>query len=279
MDREEQARIEELLMQRVTGGLSAPETDALQKVLASESPMELQQWEMAAAELTAAMALDSRTATDLLPSVLADRITKVGEALVRTTRISTVGASPVVPVAAASSRRVENWGSWAGWIAAAAVLAVWAGGSRWSPTRALMPPTAALTRDGAVLRDSLLQADSALIRLAWDKSTDSSAIGATGDVVWSTRAQRGVMRIAGLQPNDRTRWQYQLWIFDKRRDQRYPVDGGVFDIPAGTREVFVPVDARLPVGEAVVFAITIEAPGGVVVSKRERIALLAKPAG
>lgn len=50
------------------------------------------------------------------------------------------------------------------------------------------------------------------------------------DVVWSTRAQRGVMRLIGLKSNDARRWQYQLWIFDKTRDQRYPVDGGVFDV-------------------------------------------------
>jgi anti-sigma-K factor RskA len=73
--------------------------------------------------------------------------------------------------------------------------------------------------------------------------------------------------------------QYQLWIFDKNRDERYPVDGGVFDIPPGAHEVFVPIDARVPVGEAVLFAITVEPPGGVVVSKRDRIALVAKPAG
>jgi anti-sigma-K factor RskA len=84
------------------------------------------------------------------------------------------------------------------------------------------------------------------------------------------------MRIAGLQPNDRQRWQYQLWIFDKTRDQKYPVDGGVFDIPAGQTEVLVPIDARLPVSEAVLFAVTVEPAGGVVVSTRERIALLAQ---
>ncbi len=233
-----------------------------------------QQWEAAAAELTAAMAFDARTPTDALPPALAERITKAGEAFVRTTHLPGVVARPAVPITAATPRR--GLVSWGGWLAAAAVLTVWVGGRFTSPgtsaSQALVAP------NGAVLRDSLLAADSALTRLAWSTSSDSSAIGATGDVVWSTRAQRGVMRITGLQPNDRTRWQYQLWIFDKRRDQRYPVDGGVFDIPAGAREVFVPVDARVPVGEAVLFAITIEPAGGVVVSKRERIALLAKPA-
>ena len=126
------------------------------------------------------------------------------------------------------------------------------------------------------LRDSLLTADSTTERLAWTTTPDSSAKGASGDVVWSGRAQRGVMRIAGLQANDRTQWQYQLWIFDKTRDQKYPVDGGVFDMPAGKSEVYVPIAARVPVGDAVMFAVTVEHAGGVVVSSRERIALLAQ---
>ena len=233
-----------------------------------------QQWEAAAAELTAAMAFDARTPTDALPPALAERITKAGEAFVRTTHLPGVVAVPVVPITVAAPRR--GLMTWGGWLAAAAVLTVWVGGRFTSS--GTVAPAARVAPSGAALRDSLLAADSALTRLAWSTSSDSSAIGATGDVVWSTRAQRGVMRITGLQPNDRTRWQYQLWIFDKRRDQRYPVDGGVFDIPAGAREVFVPINARVPVGEAVLFAITIEPPGGVVVSKRERIALLAKPA-
>jgi anti-sigma-K factor RskA len=98
-------------------------------------------------------------------------------------------------------------------------------------------------------------------------------------VSWSRVAQRGEMRFTGLVPNDRAHWQYQLWIFDKTRDQRYPVDGGVFDIPMGGGEVVVPIRARVPVGDAVMFAVTVEPAGGVVVSTRERVALLAKTGG
>ena len=83
------------------------------------------------------------------------------------------------------------------------------------------------------------------------------------------------MRFSGLQANAPTDFQYQLWIFDAERDERFPVDGGVFDIPVGQDEVVVPIDARLPVGEATLFAVTVEAPGGVVVSDRSRIAVVA----
>ena len=40
----------------------------------------------------------------------------------------------------------------------------------------------------------------------------------------------------------------------------------------------MPIHARLPVGEAALFAVTVEKPGGVVVSKREHIVVTAKPA-
>jgi hypothetical protein len=56
------------------------------------------------------------------------------------------------------------------------------------------------------------------------------------------------------------------------------VDGGVFDIPANSTEVVVPIQARLPVGQAGMFAVTLERAGGVVVSEREHILVLAKTA-
>jgi anti-sigma-K factor RskA len=113
------------------------------------------------------------------------------------------------------------------------------------------------------------------VTLAFAATDDPAAAGASGDVVWHNGVQRGAMRIAGLKQNDATREQYQLWIFDAERDERYPVDGGVFDVgPSG--EVIIPIDAKIDVKKPALFAITVEKPGGVVVSKRERIVLAAK---
>ncbi len=81
------------------------------------------------------------------------------------------------------------------------------------------------------------------------------------------------MRIRGLAANDPKAAQYQLWIFDGKRDQAHPVDGGVFDVVDG--EVVVPIRAAIQVFEPKLFAVTVERPGGVVVSKRERIVLTA----
>ena len=85
------------------------------------------------------------------------------------------------------------------------------------------------------------------------------------------------MRFAGLAANDPADSQYQLWIFDAERDERHPVDGGVFDIPRDGGETIVPIRAKLPVGQPALFAVTVERPGGVVVSDRQRIAVVARP--
>jgi hypothetical protein len=125
-------------------------------------------------------------------------------------------------------------------------------------------------------RAELLATANDVTTLAWTATTDEAAKGASGDVVWSASKQQGFMRFAGLAANDPTKLQYQLWIFDKNRDQAFPVDGGVFDVtPNG--EVIVPITAKLHVDEPVLFAVTVEKPGGVVVSKRERIVVTAAP--
>ena len=115
--------------------------------------------------------------------------------------------------------------------------------------------------------------------VSWAESAEGAAPGASGDVVWSDARQEGYMRFSNFAANDPTVEQYQLWIFDAERSADYPVDGGVFDIPAGSDEVVVPIRAKLPVNRATLFAITVEKPGGVVVSSRERLPLLAKVEG
>ncbi|MBC7844797.1 MAG: anti-sigma factor [Gemmatimonadaceae bacterium] len=264
----EDTRLGELLMQRATGALSAPEADALAQALAKLPPGELARWERAAAELAAAFAAADPAMREAMPDSLAARVISSGEAIVRS-------EPRVLPIAAPAAAALRSTAlAWTGWFAAAAAVTLWLAVPRTNTPsdRVVVAPMASTPMQ---LRDSLLAADSATDRLAWTATKDSSARSASGDVVWSARAQRGVMHIVGLQANDRSRWQYQLWIFDKTRDEKYPVDGGVFDIPAGQTDVYVPIDARVPVGDAVMFAITVEPAGGVVVSTRERIALLA----
>lgn len=94
-----------------------------------------------------------------------------------------------------------------------------------------------------------------------------------GSLVWDPRSQSGFMSFQTLPINDAAVQQYQLWIIDPQRDDE-PIDGGVFDIVRGG-ETFVPIVAKLDVIAAVGFAITVEKPGGVVVSDQSRLPLLA----
>jgi hypothetical protein len=162
------------------------------------------------------------------------------------------------------------------WLAAAACLLV-AGGAVWwayqhTQQGPVAPPVVATTP--ATERAALLANATDATKITWTVTQDATGRNATGDVVWSPSQQRGFMRFVGLAPNDPTQYQYQLWIFDKTRDQAFPVDGGVFDV-SSTGEVVVTINPKLKVNDLGLFAVTIEKPGGVVVSKRERIVVTA----
>lgn len=112
-------------------------------------------------------------------------------------------------------------------------------------------------------------------RFAWSNPTNDAAVkDLGGEVVWNDTEQKGYLVLEGLAINDPKSQQYQLWIFDRARSDDLPVDGGVFDVTE-SGQVIVPIDNKLSITEAKAFAVTIEAPGGVVQSKRERLPLLA----
>lgn len=157
------------------------------------------------------------------------------------------------------------------WLAAAAGLALAA--VSWWPR---IFPAAISTV--AQQRQALLAQASDAKALPWAPQADPTAKGMAGDIVWSDSLNRGYIRFTGLAANDPKANQYQLWIFDaKGADANFPVDGGVFDIPAGVTEAIILIDAKIRVGQAAVFAVTVERPGGVVVTTKERLVALAKP--
>jgi len=117
------------------------------------------------------------------------------------------------------------------------------------------------------------------IELSWAAGPSERSGIVTGAVVWNDDLDQGYMefeQFGSLAGNDASAEQYQLWIFDGDRDAARPVDGGVFDLPAEGEPVRVPIDAKLAVGKATLFAVTVERPGGVVVSAREHIVALAQ---
>jgi hypothetical protein len=222
--------------------------------------------DMVAGELTAELA---RSAENALPPALARRLVELGEKEVARRRLMPKALRPA-----------PSWTSRAGWLLAAAAVAMWVAvpspfARRGATEDVAGAPDAELAAVAAV---SAVIRDTTALHVPWVASTDPAATAATGEVIWDATHQRGVLRIRGLVPNDPRLAQYQLWIIDAERDARYPVDGGVFDV-SSNGEVLVPVTARLRVGRPTLFAITLEQPGGVVVSSRERLVLAAPVAG
>ena len=110
----------------------------------------------------------------------------------------------------------------------------------------------------------------------WAPGPDPAGARVHGYVSWRADRNSGYVVFEGLKPNDAKREQYQLWIVDADRDTRYPVDGGVFDVPNSDHPARVNVSPRLRVGHPAAFVVTVEQPGGVVVSDRGRIVAIAK---
>ncbi len=179
------------------------------------------------------------------------------------------GPAPPAPTSAWTAR--ERWLAIA---LAASLLVGLASLTGWIASSPGPAPAGTTVASMAQQRRELMESAPDATLTVWKTTPDPAAAGVIGDIVWSDQRQAGFMRFEGLPVNDPTLEQYQLWIFDTRRDEAMPVDGGVFDI-AGTGEVIVPVDAKLDISEAWQFAVTIEKPGGVVQSDRSRLPLLA----
>jgi hypothetical protein len=181
--------------------------------------------------------------------------------------------APVHSFAAAQERHAASRTPWL--VAAAALMlavtAWWPNATSGSATE--LSPEASYQALLAAAPQDLLQLDWLVLD---DPNTD--AANTSGQIVWSDSEQQGYMRFTGLAANDAESEQYQLWIFDREQDDAHPIDGGVFNIPAGASEVVIPIDAKISVSEAWQFAITVEKPGGVVVSDRSRLPLLATTA-
>lgn len=127
--------------------------------------------------------------------------------------------------------------------------------------------------DDELMKKFLASTPEDLLTLSWSPVDNENV---TGKVFWSDQQQTGFMTFSGLEINDPQQQQYQVWIYDTDTDQQKPVDGGVFDV-AKSGHYVVPIAPRSPVKKAVQFAITTEEPGGVNVSQRKRVPMVASP--
>ena len=273
----------DLLIKQVTEGLSPDEQRALDVVDSAVASAHLRDFERAAA----AVALAGSAPMQPLPPALAERLARQANDHFAATsgaggKLVDLAAARRAAAVTPAPRAATRSGAY-GWYAAAAclVLAVlaWNRSPPPAPPVATLPPPVPMVPPppappSAAEQRSELLAKSDSIKIVLGATKDPAAAGVTGDVVWDPVTQRGFAHFVGLAPNDPALHQYQLWIFDGGRDKRYPVDGGVFDMPQAATELIIPIHAAVPVLSAKAFAVTVEKPGGAVVSGREHVVAL-----
>ena len=283
----------DLLIKQVTEGLSPAEQRALDVLDSAVARDHLRDFERAAA----AVALAGSANAEPLPEALAQRVARqaeehfaaiTGAAAAADKGAGTSAGDKVADLAAARSaaaartppsaapRPAASRSGAYGWLAAAAclVLAVlaWNRSPPAPPLAVVVPPPVEVTPPvpkpvvppTPEEERAALMANSESLKIAFGATKDPAAAGVSGDVVWDPVTQRGFIHLAGLAANDPKLRQYQLWIFD----------GGVFDVPSNATEIVIPIHAALPVLSAKAFAVTVEKPGGVVVSGREHVVVL-----
>lgn len=255
-------RLLDLLTEQTERPLSVRERAELESLLAAEANWRADDFEIAAAATAVAM-LERH---EPMPGALKDRVMAEldGDDVLAGDTVQFAAPRPKRdkrgPERAQRSRKLQY-----GWIVATAAMLILALVIGWPKPK---PPSAIELR-----AEMLKQTD--VVKVVWTKGADPLSPATDGDVVWDTKQQRGYMRFKGLAKNDPKTIQYQLWIFDGTRSDATPVDGGVFDI-TGDGDVVVPINAKLRVFEPTMFAVTVEKPGGVVVSKRERVVVIAQ---
>lgn len=255
-------RRQELLAEQALFGL----TPEQQRELAALGGEEVDELRLTAAALD--IALHESSGGDSLPADVRQRILAAASQARSTSKTSAVPASPGPSLGGGSfgvGRR-----ELLAWFAAAAAVAV---AAFVRPQTEEDPFTAKAIE--ADLRQLRTRPGNQVIEVAWTRGEDPTAAHASGEVWWCPRKQLGVMKFRGLAPNNPQESQYQLWIFDAERDPRYPINGGLFNMPAGRDEVWAPIRLPMPVKKASLFAVSVEKPGGVVVSDRSRLALMA----
>lgn len=272
-------RLLELLADHATGDLATLERDEFDRLLASSpDAVEDAGLDMAIGALAVAFASEG---LERMPAAVKTGLVARGRAEVASRGAGLAGEGDRGPIRI-ETRRTSGWMGWVAAAAAASVaLVIWLTRPT-PPVVTPAPPVPTLAEQ----RENLLNDPAGdTLEIAWTPNAEfAPSQGVSGDLVWNTRLQRGFMRFRGLAVNDPTQMQYQLWIFDGNRPQEYPIDGGVFDIEAAqidpqTGDVLVPIEPKLQVFQPGLFAVTQEQPGGVVVTDRQRILVLAPVGG
>jgi len=247
-------RLQELLVDQVTGDMEADEFTELETLLEQDA-VRLQDDYMETAALIQLGLLEiDRRERAPMPDELRERILAAAPSKQELDNI--VAIEQTRPAAKPPRRRLPVQ-TWSGWAVAATLAVVLLAGN-------LLNRDPAAT-DYVARRDALLATAPDVLSVPWSPPETAEFAGVTGEVVWSDDRQEGYMILAGMPVNNPASEQFQLWIVDPDRAEQ-PVDGGVFNIAAADGELIIPIDSALPISQPAAFAITREKPGGVVVS-------------
>lgn len=258
--------LDDVLADEAAAALSEADRREFEPLLRAASPAEREAYLRAAALVQVTCLRGDASGAHRMPGRLRQRLAEQGQSIVArqpAPAVADIGAArerrraataPATTAAAPAPRqgRAAALGGWA--VAACLAVALAA--------NLLGPATGSGDADPVRGRAAML-ADSATVTLPWSGGDERYA-SVRGDVVWNDATQTGFLRLVGMPVNEPGKAQYQLWIIDPDRDS-HPVDGGVFDV-GSSGEVIIPVQARLAVDRPTTFAITLEKPGGVVVS-------------
>ncbi|MGI8812028.1 MAG: anti-sigma factor [Pyrinomonadaceae bacterium] len=220
----------------------------------------------------AAISLIGVDSGERMPSHIEARISDAADEYFDSQAQPSLGAS--APPVTAEPR---GWFDWLGWLAAAAACMALAANiymTRRPADIAALPQTHPVQQQKLSpeqMRQSLMQSAPDVLQASLKGGKGYEAV--RGDAVWSDQKQTGYLHFHNLPVNDRAKETYQLWIFDETQSAKTPIDGGTFDVDANG-EVVIPINAKLHPRNPKMFAVTVEKPGGVVVSDRAKIAAI-----
>ena len=276
MKAEEKELLYDLLTKRVIYGLDADEQAELNSFDPDVVEAEFRSLEIAAAAISMA-SLEVEPMPEHLAASILENAPSAGQSAVEPT-------APVFTAADVFNKRPRtSMLGWLGWGVAAVLLVVLGLDvyhdriePRMEQAKTVEQPPQQQPRvlTPAEQREQLMRSAPDMVSASWAPG-NMKDMQVSGDIVWSDAKQAGYMRFHGLPANDPSKATYQLWIFDQTQDKATPIDGGTFDVDANG-DVVVPINPRLHAAKPEMFAVTMEKPGGVVVSKREKIAVLAK---
>jgi hypothetical protein len=280
MNEKDRTLLDDLLIQKALYGLDEADQAELDG-LSPDADTEFRSLELTAAAIGLADAEIEPMPAHLRAKIEEDADRHFAQAQTLAAEAQPWPPAPTITSYSTSEDRGSGWFGWLGWaVAAAACVALGLTFylNRPAPEREIAnttPPqqTVPPAPTNAQMRDEFVKTAADIIRASWAAGNVKGLTQVVGDIVWSEEKQAGYMTFKNLPPNPTDQYTYQLWIMDP--SQEHPIDGGTFDVNA-QGEIVVPITPKLKAKTPDMFAVTMEKPGGVPVSKKDKIVSIAK---